>query len=198
MKNVIMQFKYIFFSIPRLIRIFLIRVIICFTIWKFVYHLFLLPIRFPDKPLTIITTNISASIYKKFYPNNSISVVQMKDYKFYEEGIDHARIFKDGILIIGATDGCNELELFVLFIGFLICIPFVKFARVIKYAIIGLSIIFVLNISRVVALGFLHLYYNQYFDIAHHYVFKLIIYSIVFLIWMKFVKKSNLSYEKTT
>lgn len=185
-------------SIPNPVRFFLKRVLILFICWKIIYHLFMLPVRFPDEILTNSTTKITAAVFQLIYPKEVISIYQMKDYSRYDEGIDHARILKNGKNIVGVTDGCNGLELYVLFAGFLFCIPQAKKKRIAVFFILGLSILFVMNIARMVALGQLHLLYKEYFDIAHHYVFKIIMYGLVFFMWMIFVKKTGLSNEEST
>ncbi len=190
--------KEVYNSIPEQVRYFLRTAFFVFIGWKILYHVFLLPVRFPDKQLTSITTNITAKVFTVIYPTSIIAIHEIKDYSHYDEGIDHSRIFRDGRSIVGVTDGCNGLELYVLYLGFLFCIPMVPIKRVVKYAAIGLPTLFLMNMLRMLALALLHMYYREYFDIAHHYVFKIMMYGLVFYIWMLYVKKSGLSHEENS
>jgi exosortase family protein XrtF len=89
-------------------------------------------------------------------------------------------------VLIGAP--CNGLELFALFTGFIIIFPG-KISNKLVYIPIGVLIIHFLNILRLVGLAVVVLYYPDSLDFNHKYTFTIIIYGIVFLMWMMWVKK---------
>ncbi len=182
-------------QIPVQLKTFLLRVLVLFIAWKLLYHLLLFPLKEPDNYLTSLTTDITAGFYELYYPESKITVHEKMDYAVDNEGLRREIIRRDGNFIISIAYACNGLEVFILYIGFLFCIPGVKFKRMLKYCFLGLGIIFVLNIVRVIALGFVFMDNKELFYIAHHYIFKIIIYAVIFYIWMRYVKKSALSYE---
>ncbi|TAE07725.1 MAG: exosortase family protein XrtF, partial [Bacteroidetes bacterium] len=82
-------------------------------------------------------------------------------------------------------------EVFVLYVGFIVCIP-TTLLRQLLFIVFGLLLLYTLNVGRVVALGQLHMHYKEFFDIAHHYIFKLIVYAVVFALWVWYAKKSDI------
>lgn len=171
---------------PKEIKSFLLRALIIFLIWKLIYHTFLTENRTIDRPLTNITAKLSSFLYGFVYKEPFVS---------FKETIDSKKLKKSVIYIgskrgVGITDSCNGLELFVLYIGFLFCFQSSFYIRLI-YIISGISLIFLLNIVRCMILTRLNIIEYQYADFAHHYLFKMIIYSIIFALWVKFSKQIN-------
>jgi exosortase/archaeosortase family protein len=52
----------------------------------------------------------------------------------------------------------------------------------------GISILFLINILRLVMLGVISIEYPAHFQFAHKYLFNMIVYAITFLLWMGYVK----------
>jgi exosortase family protein XrtF len=189
--NMLANIKEVYQNIPTAVRQFLTKALLLFIAWKLLFHLFLLPIRVPDKFLSDSNAFFTAKVFQQLYPNSAIWMKDWKDYKLYKEGIDHTTIVKDGKSIVGITDGCNGLEVFVLYVGFIVCIP-TTLLRQLLFIVFGLLLLYTLNVGRVVALGQLHMHYKEFFDIAHHYIFKLIVYAVVFALWVWYAKKSDI------
>ena len=96
---------------------------------------------------------------------------------------------KDILLI---ADGCNGLELIVLYIGFIICFPSSILKKII-FILLGIGIIDLSNIIRCGGLVFLKRYYGyELFQFAHHYGFKITLYSIIFMMWVLFTKNKKI------
>lgn len=184
--------KNAFAGIPAPVRQFLLRAVFLFLGWKLLYHSALLQKRLLDGPLTLYNAQHTGWVYQQIYPQSSIQLTQYMSYKHYAEGIPHVALVKDGRKIIGVTDGCNGLEIFVLYAGFLFCIP-ASWQRRLAFLVGGLLFLYGLNVARVVVLGLLHEHYQSYFDIAHHYIFKLIVYSLVFAGWVWYARKTSLA-----
>lgn len=89
-------------------------------------------------------------------------------------------------VLIGAP--CNGLELFALFSGFILIFPS-KIIYKLIYIPIGILIIHLLNIIRLVGLALVVLYYPDSLDFNHKYTFTIIIYAIIFLMWIFWVKR---------
>ena len=85
-------------------------------------------------------------------------------------------------------EGCNALSIIILFIAFI-----VAFAQNIKKTILfilaGAVLIYGINIIRIVILAIALHHYPQYEKILHGVVFPAIIYGMVFLLWMIWVRK---------
>jgi exosortase family protein XrtF len=173
-----------FKTIPPVIRNFFLRALLIFVLWKFIYHFFLLPARIPDETLTHITASSTAWLIAKKFPSDTIG------FKKINNPLPKEIILKNNKKIIGIADGCNGLELFVLYIGFLMAY-FINFKRLLSFSIIGVAIIFLLNILRTYALTLLNINQSSFTDLSHHYLFKLLVYGVMFLLWVKYTQTSN-------
>jgi exosortase/archaeosortase family protein len=171
-------------SLPLPVKSFFTKALFLFIAWKLLYHLVLFPIHTPDRQLTNITACATSYIYTLF-TGAPISITNEQ----YEAGTFRKSIISiEGRKVIGIADGCNGLELFVLYFGFLLCFP-VILKRLILFTVGGLSVIFILNNLRCFMLAWLYLHNYSIANFAHHYLFKMIIYAIIFLIWVWYLKK---------
>lgn len=92
------------------------------------------------------------------------------------------------------ADGCNGLELYILYLGFLVAIPS-SVKRKLFYGVFGALVIYLVNMFRCVGLAYMAIYWRDQFDFAHHYLFKVIVYGTIFLLWMGFAEKTFKSDE---
>ena len=166
-------------DIPKPIRLFLLKSVIVFTAWQLLYSLVLAPIRIPDNFLTNITAASTAKIMSIFYGHIDAALNAFK-----------VILRLNGKKVIGIADPCNALEIYVLYLGFLICYPASARLRVIFIAI-GLPAIFVANVVRCCLLVWLNIAHRGWVDIAHHYIFTALVYLIVFYLWMIYSKKAH-------
>lgn len=184
-------------SIPLPIRLFLGKALLFFIIWKLVYSFFLFDSQLLDKPLTSHVGNISTQILNStglmsgFTAKNQTTISQ---YRGGELNDHVSTIYHDNkkVLYIGSV--CNGLELIILYIGFIICMPS-GVLRKIKYIIIGMVILDFTNIIRCVGLIYLREYFEAYFQFAHHYLFKMVVYLTTFLIWIYYCRKIKINNE---
>ena len=170
---------------PAPVRLFLSRALIIFVVWKLLYHLFLYPIGFPDKLLTNLTGVSTSFLYRNLMNE---PVIFFRDE--LRSGVKMAVVYIQNKRVIGVADGCNGLELYVLFIAFLFCIP-TNIKRQIAFTLIGTAVIFISNGFRCFALAWLFLHNYSWANFAHHYLFKMVIYSMIFYMWIVYVKKKN-------
>lgn len=89
--------------------------------------------------------------------------------------------------LIGIADGCNGLNLYILFIGFIIAFPN-TFLKKISFGVYGFIIVFGVNVLRCIGLGMVQIHYPYFMFYTHHYVFKIITYAVVFFLWSQFAK----------
>lgn len=177
-------------NIPYPIRIFLIKAFLLFIIWQIVYTTILLPDRLIDKPLSAYTGKATAFVLNKIYGVNNVRTEEL----LYSEQIDGVAfsylktvLFWGNKRLIGIADSCNGLSLYVLFLGFILIYPS-KLKLKILFGIMGLIIIVATNIARSVGLVYLSLEHPSYLPFAHHYLYKIITYAVVFGLWVWFIK----------
>ncbi len=189
--NPIKEIKSTWQSIPKEVQQFLKRALLIFIIWKLVYHLFLFNGRIIDKPLTDFSTYGAAKIMQVFYHGNQVSI---KEECIYSLEPPHDLfcfdyLFMNGRKIVGVADPCNALELYVLYLGFLFSFP-ATIKRVIVFSCIGVAAIYIANIIRLAALTFMNMHRMDAVDMAHHYVFKMIVYALIFGLWILFTRRN--------
>ena len=177
-------------QVPRVVKIFLLKGLILFVAWKLLY-LFILPERVLDAPVTNLVargTTKTLNFFDKsaIYTTTPSTTKVEADGALYTEG--DMDIFKGDRKILIIADVCNGLELIVLYIGFIICMP-AQLSRKLIFIIGGTALIFIINILRCAALTQIFLRYPQYMDFSHHYLFTTTIYVFIFLLWLIFSKK---------
>lgn len=178
-------------EIPNPIRLFLGKALLFFIVWKVVYIGFLSESKILDYPMTThvglasteLLNNIgSLSGYKSLRELKSES----NDGSVISEEI--SQIYHNEKRILYVEDGCNGLELIVLYIGFIICMPS-NIWRKILFIIAGVIILHWANIIRSSILIYIREYHESYFDFTHTYFFKIVLYAITFALWMLFARK---------
>lgn len=184
-------------NIPLPIRLFLGKAFLFFVIWKIIYGVFLYNSNTLDNLLTNHVGTASVQILNNF---TSLSGFTEKEEIYSEilggEIIEHKSfaIYHYNYKVLNIAHACNGLELLVLYIGFIVCMPS-SFKRKLLYIVIGVIILDIVNILRCVGLIYLREYFHAYFQFAHHYLFKVIVYSTTFLLWVIFTRKIQLKNE---
>ena len=190
-------FKFEF--IPPEIRIFFFRAFLFLVLWKAAYLLVLQPTRLFDAPLTSSVGKCTAQALN--FINNSHRFASGPGFstELNQDGSSKEvveLVKNNGKNILSIADACNALELFILYLGLIWCLPaFIK--RKIAYSLIGIVIIYASNIFRCIGLSLLVMYYPSAVDFAHHYLFTFIVYSIIVLLWFFYTKKLT-KYGNTT
>ena len=172
------------------IKLFLKRTLTIFVIWEIVYLFILLPNRIIDRPLSMLIGNTTA-IFVGFVKQTPLVFCKSVTATECVEGLslsyEKATIFLGSKRLIGIADGCNGLQLLVLFVGFIFAYPgkmYFKFC----YSIIGIILIELLNICRCTCLALVYDSCPHLTEFAHHYLFNMITYTAVFFLWVQFVK----------
>ena len=190
--NPVQEIKTTWQSIPPDLQSFLKRALLIFIIWKLVYHLFLFNGRVIDKPLTDFSAKSTVWVMQLFYPTSQFILKEkaLHDPELLKDLVYFDFIYKDGHTIVGIADACNALELFVLYLGFLLAFPG-TLKRKLFFAATGLILIYISNIVRLAALSAMNMQQINAVDMAHHYIFKLIVYAIIFALWMAYTGKKR-------
>lgn len=181
-------------EIPRTVVVFFSKAFLLFVLWKGVYLYLLLPTRILDAPLThsvsVVTTKV-LNIISSTKPFSVKPGFANLNIDGTDRIIPQMDIFVNSDKTLGIADVCNGLELFVLFAGFLICFP-ATVSRKLIFLVIGFFSIYVLNIIRCAALVLISMYYDDYLDFSHHFLFTFIVYGFMFLLWYIFTKNSSI------
>jgi exosortase/archaeosortase family protein len=188
------KFRSLINDIPLPIRLFLGKALLLFIAWKLVYGIFLYDSNYLDRPLSKHVADASVYVLNNFTTLDGFTSKRVIDRYTYEGEITEqviSAIFHYDNKVLYIANFCNGLELLVLFIGFIICMPS-SFLRKTKYIIIGVLLLDGINILRCVGLIYLREYYEVYFDFAHHYLFKAMVYSATLVIWYVFSRKIHL------
>jgi exosortase/archaeosortase family protein len=119
--------------------------------------------------------------------NYQISSVITVDKADSNNLIEHLFILKENKSTISIADNCNGLELMILYTAFILIMPG-SYKRKIPFIIAGIPLLHIANLGRVIGLVGLHLQYPGLFDFAHHYLFKIMVYSISFGLWVWYLK----------
>lgn len=186
-------------KVPVAVRRFILRAVAILVVWKLLYLILLLPHRVLDKPLSYSVSMgtvwlLNTYTHSHDYINKSeIGNVPM------DNGIAATpleNIYYHGRNIVSIEDGCNGLELIVLYIGFIVCMPAVRKRKLI-FSIGGTILIYVVNVIRCAGVAYIIQYYPKYADFAHHYVFTFIVYGLIIALWLIFSKKLNITNAQT-
>ena len=192
------KLKSILADFPPQIKTFLIRSFILFVVWKGLYLLLWSEKRTLDDPLTQMVAKHSVWVLNQITPGNTFTAKPMIAVKNFEGEIQVSRVSridKSGKPIMNIADECNGLELFILYFGFSLAMP-ASIKRKIWFGVAGIFIIHAVNVVRCIGLGLLLMNWDTYFDIAHHYIFKIMVYSTIFILWIWFSKNLSFSTPK--
>lgn len=188
-----MQIVFAYQQIPNSVRHFLFMAFSLAISWKLFYLLFFMNTRILDEPLTNHVGISTAYVLNHFSGMHQFDAIKKIDTSIMEGQIQMAQV--SSILhhhqkVLHIADGCNGLELMVLYSGFIICYPSTK-KRKIGYILLGLLMIDFFNIARCSLLGFIKEYYHPYFYISHHFVFKVVVYAVIVILWVCFTRKTE-------
>ncbi|MDT0556246.1 exosortase family protein XrtF [Patiriisocius hiemis] len=85
------------------------------------------------------------------------------------------------------VEGCNAISIIILFIAFIIAFA-EGFRKTFFFLLAGVTLIYSINILRIVILAISLYEYPQHEEILHGVIFPALIYGMVFLLWMVWVR----------
>ncbi len=146
---------------------------------------------------------IKASTTWDFWLNYNI--VEVSNYLLNFFGIDsyidiesnHVMLLKDSGYNSGVWvgDNCNGFKLFSIFSIFLIAYPG-SWKSKIWFIPLGIIIIHLANIIRVIALFIIGDHYPEWLDFNHLYTFTAFVYSVIFVLWIIWIRKFGFKIEQ--
>lgn len=147
---------------------------VLFLFWYFIYDLWLHPQGIIDEKIIDVTIIFSSDI------------LEWMGYDTYTYGARQMGIEGTSGLFIG--DNCNAITLMALFSGFIIAFPG-KIKNKLWFIPAGCLLLFFTNVMRICALAVIEVYSYTWMQFNHTYTFTIIIYGLIFLLWMLWVKK---------
>ena len=97
------------------------------------------------------------------------------------------KLFVNKEFMARIVEGCNAASIIILFISFIIAFA-EGFKKTFLFLVGGGLLIYLVNLIRIAILTVMYYEYPQYQDILHSVVFPAIIYGMVFLLWMIWVR----------
>lgn len=154
---------------------FIVKALSIFVVWYVIYELWLLPDGRLDERLALNIVSVTAGIvdilgYDVWSVNRIIGIGE-----------------NGGIELV---DGCTGISAIGLFIGFIFAYPG-DWKNRISFSLLGIGVIYIVNILRIVVLVITQEEWMEFFDITHDYSTTTIFYIVIFLMWMIWVKFSD-------
>lgn len=88
---------------------------------------------------------------------------------------------------VNIVEGCNSISVIILFISFVLSFA-QSFKKTLLFLLAGMVLIYGVNLFRIAILAVALYKYPQYQNVLHGVVFPAIIYSMVFLLWIVWVR----------
>ncbi|MFZ4058987.1 MAG: hypothetical protein ACOYKE_12660 [Ferruginibacter sp.] len=166
------------------LALFLLKLIVLVILWRSLYVFVLQPARIPDAVLTRVTTIASTKGINYFFnPIPNVHWISKPNIPG-----DFLMQAQETVFYIG--DFCNGLDTMIIYLGFIIVLPY-PFKRKLVFGLVGIILLYLINIIRIVMLFWVFKNYPAQFDIDHHYIFTIIMHLFVLLGWFLFIKSGK-------
>ena len=163
----------------KFIIFFLLKAIGLYAVWYMVYDLWL------KKSGVLDNWIIDSLVYF------TVKFLELFNFMIY---VDYHKVGIFGAdLSVFVGNGCNGLELFALFTGFIIIFPG-NWKNKVWYIPLGIIVLHFFNVLRIIGLVFSGYYDRSYLHFNHKYTFTIIMYLLTFVGWILWVKY----FSKTT
>lgn len=106
------------------------------------------------------------------------------------------KLFVEGRYLAQIIEGCNALSIIILFVAFVVAFA-QRFRKTFFFILAGTVIIYAINILRIAILTIALYRYPAHEQTLHEVVFPGIIYGVVFLLWMLWVRIVSKGKEAT-
>lgn len=144
-----------------------------YLLWYIIYDLWLKPEGSVDQWLTEIT---------------AYSAYRIVNWMGYDTCIEGTQVCVNVVSTVTVGNGCNGLEVFAIFAGFIILFPG-KLINKIIYIVGGILFIFLSNLMRVSMLAIDHYKNLDLFSFNHKYTYVFVVYTLVLGLWIIWIKK---------
>ena len=153
--------------------IFLVKYVVIYLVLNTAYAYYVNHYSPDADPLTVIVTRHTEALLSVFDP--------AVDY-YVQPGSVNVPVTKEGETVMMVYEGCNSVNVMIVFVAFIISFkgPMKLFIR---YFLLGLLAVYMINLFRLMGLYAVALYYAESFYFFHKFFFTGAIYLMVFVIW---------------
>ena len=155
-------------TVPRAVKAFIFKALIILLVWKIFYLAFLLPTRLIDRPLTYSVGSATAWLLDLCSHSTDYSTRSVISNVATDNGytlMPLQNVYFHGHDLVSIEDTCNALELFVLYAGFIVCMP-AKMLRKLLFIIGGIMAIYIVNVIRCAGVAYIIIHAPKYADFA--------------------------------
>lgn len=103
------------------------------------------------------------------------------------EGETFRRFYLNGFYCSRVNEGCNAISVMIVFVSFVVAFG-KKIISTVLYVLLGLVLLHATNLFRISLLNYIFTYYPEYEKVSHDILFPLIIYGMVIILWLIWVK----------
>ena len=160
---------------PSPLRSFALKALGIFVLWYVLYELWLLPDGRLDYWVSLGVIDGAALIAELF------------GFEVWKQDRVVGIYGNLGILMV---DGCTGISAIGLFLGFVWAYPGKNWARL-YFSLMGIVIIYVVNIMRIATLLLIQEWAPQFFDFTHNYSTTTIFYLVIFFLWILWVRMAD-------
>ncbi len=174
MKSLIIKYK----QVVKFILTFLVAYIILSIAYKFYLDFSDGSKHYPD-----FITNLVA--------NQSQQLIETLGYQTQILPHEHEASMKliiNNKFVARVVEGCNAISVLILFISFMIAFAG-RFKTTALYILAGSTLLYAVNLIRIVVLSVGLYHYPWRRDILHEVIFPMIIYGMVFILWMVWINR---------
>ena len=154
---------------------FLVKAVCFYTVWQIFYEVFLFSDGRLDHFLAVSVAVLSKNILALFN---------------WDVTVWNRLIIIDGYRGVEVLNECNALTLMSLYSGFIISFHGPNKKRIF-YILSGIGIIYLLNVTRIIAFTLATVYFQQYWDTIHEFSSFIFFYPVILYIWYKWTLLSQ-------
>ncbi len=162
----------------RSVWLFILRFFIVYGIGIWLYQLYLAQFDGGLDRFTEIITEQVADVFSIHFDGISTQ---------YCSSCTTSQIKYHDFLVLTLIEGCNAVSVMILFVAFIIAFKG-PLKAYLWFLPAGVALIYFTNLLRLYLLGIINIYYYKFSGTFHDYIFPLIIYGMVFILWIIWVK----------
>jgi exosortase family protein XrtF len=153
--------------------IFIIKYLVLYFFLNTIYAFYINAYSPATDPLTISITRQVAALLR--WAGEPVAVVLKENYA-------QVPIQRDGNNIVEVYEGCNSVNVMIVYFSFLIAFSG-PWKALMKFSFLGFGVIYLMNLVRVSVLYLVSLHYPDKLYFFHKFFFTGIIYGVVFILW---------------
>lgn len=160
---------------------FLLRFVGVYLLSNLLYGLYITRFYPGVDPITHFVTANTAGILKLFATDIAIADQSTRACTL---------LIEKGDAVLSVFEGCNSVNIIIIFLSFLLAFgPWNK--KLVWFAMFGVLIIYLTNLFRILTLFFIASYSPKYMYFVHKYVLTAILFGVVLILWIVWLRKSQ-------